>query len=332
MPWASNLPFPMPQFPFWKNENFWSFTGRFWKRQFIFTKCTEQENNLLGEISHWNNWSDSSRANKGVIAQHFLTEPKEMSMKQWMPTACLYSLSRRDSLGKGLIESAAARHLQMGFDGDWCPVLLRVPDWMIPQALKLGRNPLQYFKPFCVILLATGKGPRDPHSYWAVVNSIVSIVYSPFYSTAKGHIIHTSWKDRGGEIEVEMPLQLPGFSLSLKDLLFSPATEQAPRGWMAGTAGRTWGCQEGHQQGMPETPPPGMSPGLCSPSGQSWGWRACLYAETRLKTLIWPASQWPLAFISCLTFACIKINHFLFSRTVINPPSPSAVAQSALAA
>lgn len=122
-----------------------------------------------------------------------------------------------------------------------------VPDWMVPQALKLGSNPLQCFKLFCAVLLATGKGPRDPFSYWAVVNSIVSIVYSPIYSTAKGRIIHTSWKDRGGEKWVEMSVQLPGFSLSLKDLTFSPALEQAPWGWMAGTAGRTCGCQEGHQ-------------------------------------------------------------------------------------
>lgn len=70
-----------------------------------------------------------------------------------------------DALGKGLIESAALRHLQMGFDGAWCPAVLQVPDWMLPQALKLGRNPLLCLKPFCVVLLATGKGPRDPYSY-----------------------------------------------------------------------------------------------------------------------------------------------------------------------
>ena len=159
-------------------------------------------------------------------------------MKQWTPTACLYSPSCRDSLGKGLVESAAARHLQMGFDGDWYPVLLRVPDWMVPQALKPGRNSLQCFQPFCAVLLATGKGPRDPYSYWAVVNSIVSIAYSPIYSTTKGHIIHTSWKDRGGEKWVDMSLQSPGFSLSLKDLMFSPGLEQALWGrenlWLPG--------------------------------------------------------------------------------------------------
>lgn len=172
-----------------------------------------------------------------------------------MPTASLYSLSCHDSPGKGLVESAAARHLQMGFDGDPCPVLLWVPDWMVPQALKLGRN-LQCFKPFRDALLATGKGPRDPYSYWAIVNSIVSIVYSPIYSTTKGHIIHTSWKNRGGEKQVEMSLQLSGFSLSLKDLVFSTAPEQAPRGRTAGAAGRTCCCQDGHQWGTPERDSP----------------------------------------------------------------------------
>lgn len=53
--WARSLPFPMPHFPFWRNKIFCWSTGRFWKRQFIFTKCTEQENDLLGEISHCSN-------------------------------------------------------------------------------------------------------------------------------------------------------------------------------------------------------------------------------------------------------------------------------------
>lgn len=190
-------------------------------------------------------------------------EPKETSMKQWMPTACLYSLSHCDSPGKGLIELAAKRHLQMGFDGDWCPMLFRVPDWMVPQASKLGRNPLQCFKLFCVVLLATGKGPRDPYSYWSVANSIVSIVYSPIYSTAKDHRVHTFQKGSGGEKWVEESLQLPGFSLILEDP-FSPALELACQGWMAGT---TCGCQQGHQQGIRETQLPGTFSGLSCPSG-----------------------------------------------------------------
>lgn len=59
--------------------------------------------------------------------------------------------------------------------------------------------------------------------------------------------------------------------------------------------------------------------------------KSCLYAKTRAKTLIWPTSQWLLVSISCLTFACIKLNHFLFSRTGINPLDPSATAHRLLA-
>lgn len=212
------------------------------------------------------------------------------------------------SPGQGAGWVPATKHLQKGFDADHCPVLLWLPGWKTPQALELGRNPLQCFMPSCAVLLAAGKGPRNPPSHWAVVNDIVSIVCSPIYSAAKGHTNHTCWKDWGGERWVEKSLQSPRFSLNLKDLIFSPVLDPE-YGWQA--LGRLAASRKAPVK-MPETPLPGISSSPCSPSGQNWVWRACLNAEARPQTLIWLRHQWWLASISCLTFACIKLNLFYF--------------------
>lgn len=79
-------------------------------------------------------------------------------------TACLHPQSLPTPWARAG-SATATRYLQMGIDADGCPGLLWVPGWMAPQALELGRIPLQGSMPFCAALLAAGKGPRNPPGY-----------------------------------------------------------------------------------------------------------------------------------------------------------------------
>lgn len=114
-------------------------------------------------------------------------------------------------------------------------------------ALELGRNPLQCFMPFCAVLLAAGKGPRNPRSYWAVVNRTVSVVCSPIHSAAKGRTNHMlkglRWWAMGREASAGTKL------------FFKPEEHDvfpSAGGWMAGF-GKACSFQEGTSEDAQDT-------------------------------------------------------------------------------